>query len=117
MAARAGNVMAEENLALLYTEGRGLTKNFVEAAKWLRKAADQGSASAKNNLGYAFEHGLGVMQNLREALRWYREAAAEGLLEAKRNVAVLEAAAPRNLVLQNTAPDQAVELDTNTPQQ
>ena len=34
--------------------------DYVVAAKWYRKAADQGDAKAQNTLGAMYYHGLGV---------------------------------------------------------
>lgn len=48
---------------------------YVEAAKWLRMAADRGHAGAQNNLGYLYQHGFGLQQNNEEAFRWYKKAA------------------------------------------
>ena len=40
--------------------GRGVSKDEAEAAKWFRKAADQGHAAAQYNSGYAYDNGQGV---------------------------------------------------------
>jgi len=56
----------------------GVTKDYLEAAKWLRKAADQGDASAQYNLGIAYARGDGVAKNEAEALKWFRMAAEQG---------------------------------------
>ena len=48
--------------------------NFVEAAKWFRKAADQGIALAQANLGLCYEKGEGVPRDIAEAMKWYRLA-------------------------------------------
>ena len=46
-----GNAVAEYNLGVLYNIGKGVTPDRAEAAKWLRKAADQGLAKAQAGLG------------------------------------------------------------------
>jgi clan AA aspartic protease (TIGR02281 family) len=43
----------------------------VEAAKWLRKAADQGAAQAQFNLGGMYLDGQGVPQDYVQAYKWY----------------------------------------------
>ena len=55
-----------------------LKKNYEEAARWYKMAAEQGHARAQNNLGYCYEHGEGVMQNYYEAVKWYTKAAEKG---------------------------------------
>ena len=47
-------------------------KNYTEAERWYRKAAENGHTAAQNNLGniYLKEN------NYQEALKWYRQAAS-----------------------------------------
>jgi TPR repeat protein len=61
----------------------GVLQDYLEAAKWLRKAADQGDASAQYNLGIAYAKGDGVAKNEAEALKWIRMAAEQGDLTAR----------------------------------
>jgi TPR repeat protein len=44
----AGN--AQYNLGMRYAQGRGVTKDEMEAVKWYRKAAEQSKATAQFNL-------------------------------------------------------------------
>ena len=53
----------------------GLAKDEVQAAKWLRKAAEQGHALAQNDLGLCFQNRRGVTTNAVKAVRWWRKAA------------------------------------------
>ncbi len=43
--------------------GEGLPKNYVEAARWFRKAAEQGNGFAQNNLGVMYAQGQGVAKD------------------------------------------------------
>ena len=61
-------------------------KNYTEAVKWYRKAAEQGFANAQYNLGYCYAHGEGVTQDYYEAVKWYRKAAAQGFARAQCNL-------------------------------
>ena len=45
--AEAGNEAAQNNLGILYREGKGITQNYSEAIKWFQRSADQGSAWAR----------------------------------------------------------------------
>ena len=61
-------------------------KDYVEAMRWDRQAADQGNATAQTYVGYLYEKGLGVPQDLAEARSWYRRAADQGHAPAQRNI-------------------------------
>jgi hypothetical protein len=61
-------------------------KDYVEAMRWDRQAADQGNAAAQTLVGYLYEKGLGVPRNSAEALIWYRKAADQGHAPAQRNI-------------------------------
>ena len=58
----------------MYWSGTGVKKDFQEAAKWYRKAADQGNAKAMVGLGFVFMNGYGVEKDYGEALTWFRKA-------------------------------------------
>ena len=49
-AADGGSEEAENNIGVLYLNGRGVNKNIDQAKIWLQKAADHGSLEAKENL-------------------------------------------------------------------
>lgn len=61
-----------------FRKGDGGGRNYDEALKWYRKAAEQGFAGAQNNLGSMYEQGLGLSKDEAEAARWYRKAAEQG---------------------------------------
>jgi TPR repeat protein len=61
-------------------------KDYGEAMRWYRIAADQGNAVAQTHVGYLYERGLGVPQDYAEAMRWYRMAADQGRGAAQRNI-------------------------------
>jgi tetratricopeptide (TPR) repeat protein len=64
-------------------------KNYVEAMRWYRMAADQGNAVAQTNIGFLYQqHGQGVSQDYAEAMRWYRMAADQGNAVAQNNIGV-----------------------------
>ena len=66
-----------------YNGTNGKQKDYSEAVKWYRKAAEQGHASAQCNLGYCYDIGQGVPQDYSEAVKWYRKAAEQGDEDAK----------------------------------
>lgn len=98
--AEAGDMEAQNNLGIFYQNGRGVMKDYEQAAKWYRKAADQNMASAQNNLGVCYAHGWGVTKDEGEALVWYKKAADGGNEIALNNVAWIEATT-ENATLRN----------------
>jgi TPR repeat protein len=62
----------------MYASGQGVPRDYVEAAKWYRLAADQGDALAETNLGLMYNFGDGVPQDYAEAVKWYRLGANHG---------------------------------------
>ena len=66
-----------------YYEGKnGCAKNFVEAFKYFKKAADLGLKEAQFNLAQCYDQGIGVTKNTTEAVKWYRKAADVELCKA-----------------------------------
>ena len=61
-------------------------KNYVEAMRWDRPAAEQGNATAQTYVGYLYEKGLGAPQDYTQALSWYRKAADQGHTPAQKNI-------------------------------
>ena len=66
-----------------------MPRDYAEAARWFRKAAEQGDAGAQFNLGVTYDRGKGVPQDYAEALRWYLKAAGQGHARAQFNVGVM----------------------------
>src|SRR5258708_31696245 len=69
--AERGDAKAQDRLAMLYQQGKGVPQDNVEALKWLRKAAAQGDTRAKYGIGYMYYNGQGATRDYAEALRWY----------------------------------------------
>jgi S1-C subfamily serine protease len=73
-------------LSMEYHVGRGVAKDEVEAAKWLRKAAEQNNAEAQSLLGLYYYYGLGVKQDCVEGDKWFRKAAEQNDAQAQFNL-------------------------------
>ena len=56
--AERGDVLAQVALGLLYSDGKGVSQDDVEAAKWYGRAARQGDVDAQTALGVAYAGGL-----------------------------------------------------------
>ena len=78
-AAKQGYAPAQYNLGLMYTQGQGVRKDYVEAFKWYQKAAEQGHVDAQVNLGGLYADGLGVRQNYKIAKEWFGKACDNGI--------------------------------------
>jgi len=72
------NVAAQQMLALMYSQGKGVSKDDAKAAYWWTKAAKQGSAMAQTNLAMRYMEGKGVPENDVRAYAWSSIAAAQG---------------------------------------
>jgi TPR repeat protein/serine/threonine protein kinase len=72
------NAEACMNKGMSYYLGQGVAKDYVEAVKWYRKAADQGDAGAQCYLGICYHNGEGVVEDKAEAARWFKTAADAG---------------------------------------
>ena len=81
----------------MYTNGRGVPENDVEAVRWFRLAAEQGYARAQFRLGLMYGFGSGVPQNNIRAYVWYSVAAAQGLEVARSN---------RDIIADRLTPEQ-----------
>lgn len=73
----------------MYQRGQSCNsaRNYEDAAKWYRSAAERGHPGAQLNLGFAYESGLGIGKNPAEAVRWFREAADHGYAPAQSRMA------------------------------
>ena len=64
-------------------------KNYGEAVKCFRQAAEMGYSDAQYNLGYCYDYGRGVTLDSTEAAKWYTMAAEQGNISAQNNLAIL----------------------------
>jgi TPR repeat protein len=99
-AAEQGLPLAQQDIAQDYEIGYGVPKDFKEAAKWYRKAAENtneelrmpglpsSSEIAQWKLGELYLSGEGVAQDRAEAVKWFRKAAERGYLNAEEDLAL-----------------------------
>ena len=86
--ARAGEPVAQYNLAVLYAAGNGVEQDYASAALWFRKAAEGGEPAAQFNLAVMYERGLGLPVDREAAFAWYRRAAERSYPAAEYNLAL-----------------------------
>jgi TPR repeat protein len=74
---------AQYYMGLYYERGYSVQKDFAEAIKWYRKAAEQGHTEAQFRLGVCYYIGEGVDKSTEEAIKYCRKAAEKGHQMAK----------------------------------
>ncbi|MGE4400691.1 MAG: tetratricopeptide repeat protein [Desulfobulbus sp.] len=87
--AEEGHADSQFNLALMYEQGIGVSKDEREAIAWYQKAAQQGNSNAQYNLAVLYENGRGSDVNFEQAHQWYRKAAVQGDALAVGNLGML----------------------------
>jgi hypothetical protein len=87
--AHAGNTAAQNAVGMMYELGRGVSRDYSEAAKWYARSASQGFADGKVDLGNLYALGRGVNRNYGEALKCFEEAATKGGRQAKNSLSWL----------------------------
>jgi len=99
--AESGNPDDQFHLGLHYQQGQhGFPKDYSEAAKWYRKAAEQGHAGAQLYLGVYL---CNVKQEVVEAYKWF-ELAKHG-----NDMDEVAAAESQNQLVAHMTPEQIAE--------
>ncbi len=76
--AEQGQAVAQYQLGLLYSNGKGVTKDDAKARQWYEKAAVQGHTEAQVNLGVLLMYARGGQQDYKMAVYYLRLAANQG---------------------------------------
>ncbi|MGH8120227.1 MAG: hypothetical protein ACRESK_06395 [Gammaproteobacteria bacterium] len=71
-----GNALAQYYLGMMYLKGQGVEKNYEEAGKWFRKAAENRLPQAQYRLANQYSEGEGVPRDYEFAYIWYSVGAA-----------------------------------------
>jgi TPR repeat protein len=74
---------SQAGIGFMYHRGLGVKTDDVQAAFWLRKAAEQGQAEGQMMLGNLYYFGLGVPQDYAAAYAWCELAQDNGQAEAQ----------------------------------
>jgi len=78
LAQTSDHAYAQYYLGVMYANGQGVDRDFEEAAKWFRSAAEKGVAAAQAKLAQLYERGKGVPKDMEFAYAWYAVAEALG---------------------------------------
>jgi TPR repeat protein len=76
--AAQGKTDADVSLGLIFENGRGVIRDYVEARKWFVKAAYAENPRGQTMLGLMYRDSLGVDRDDAEAVKWFRKAADHG---------------------------------------
>jgi TPR repeat protein len=74
-----------------YYYGHGVARDYAEAARWYRSAAERDNAMAQSTLGDIYYYGRGVPQDFVAAVQWWELAAEQGVAVAQLNLGVMYA--------------------------
>lgn len=79
-----GSIAAIYEMALLYKNGSGVSKDSATAFDYMLKAAESGYTKAFREVGEMYHGGRGTVKDRTQAEYWYRKAAAAGDAKAER---------------------------------
>ena len=83
-AAENGDAASQSKLAVMYSKGSGVTRNYKTAFKWCRLAALQGHAPGQCTLGMMYYQGAGLPKDYTRAYMWLHIAVSNGNSSAVR---------------------------------
>jgi len=86
--AQRGDGEAALLLGDMYLYGRGVSRDYRTARKWLEVAARQGRSEAFFNLGAVYDKALGVERDAPAAIKWFTLAADQRDPDAQLNLAL-----------------------------
>lgn len=87
-AAYAGNAKAQVNYGNSLELGRGVQRDFGEAAYYFQLAAEQGHPQGQLKIGLCHEFGRGTKKDYKAAVEWYKRASVQGHTQAQINLAI-----------------------------
>jgi TPR repeat protein len=84
-----GNPVAQNNIGILYLDGKGVKQDTPEAVRYLSLSAASGSSLGQNNLGGLYREGKGVPRDFGKAAQWFTSSAAQGNAAAMYNLGLM----------------------------
>jgi len=80
--ATSGDVEAQYILGTYYKEGKGVAKNFSEAYRWFKIAAEAEYTEAQFELGMCYNEGKGIKKDCKKAITYLTIASKKNYIEA-----------------------------------
>jgi TPR repeat protein len=88
--ANSGDAPAQVAVGERYADGKGVQRDYAQAAAWYRKAADNGDISGELHLAGLFrDGGKNFLRDMVQAAEWYRKAADQGDVGAQGTMGTL----------------------------
>lgn len=78
-----GEIHAQNNLGMMYRDGKGVIQDYAKAYELFTKSANQGLDTAEYNLGVMYYFGMGIKQDETRAFEWYTKSANQGFAKAQ----------------------------------
>ena len=75
--AEKGDAKSQYHLGVLYNDGKGVEKDYTQAASWYLKAAQQGHSKAQLYLGLLYQNGSGVQRDYKKAVLYFTKSAEQ----------------------------------------
>jgi uncharacterized protein len=66
------------DLGYLYETGKGVSRDYTQAAVMYLKAAQRALSDSQMAIGYLYLEGKGVPQDYSKSVEWFRKAAEQG---------------------------------------
>jgi uncharacterized protein len=77
--ANSGDLAAQVAVGDSYAEGKGVARDYKQAADWYRKAAEKGDVAAEMHLAALYRDGSkNFPRDMAQCAEWYRKAADQG---------------------------------------
>ena len=86
---KKGDAIAQFNIGNRYARGDGVSKDYYEAMRWYRRAAELNLSAAQFELGKFYDKGRGVTPDDAKAVFWYHKAAKAGHAAAQANLGLM----------------------------
>lgn len=88
------DAVTQFNIGAAYYRGDGgKPRDYVQAVKYFRKAAEQNYAGAQRLLGVCYYAGYGVAKDYKQAVKWFRKAAEQNDTSSQNDLGLLYAKA------------------------
>jgi TPR repeat protein len=84
-----GNPTAQNNIGIMYLDGKGVPQNTSEAVRYLSLSAAAGSSLGQNNLGGLYRDGKGVPRDYNKAMQWFSASAGQGNAAGMHNLGLM----------------------------
>ena len=88
-AADGGNAYGMYSVGLMYFDGKGVPRSYVNAMKWYKQGAEKGYPQAQHAMGSMYEQGQGVKRDIAEAAKWYTMSANQGYTMSQNSLGII----------------------------